>query len=42
MTFLMAGVSGVYKIFPISKGFKALQIILESGLDSRFFISSLQ
>lgn len=42
MILRVAGVSGVYKIFPMSRGFSALQIIREMGLDSRFFIMLLQ
>lgn len=38
----VAGVSGVYKIFPMSRGFSALQIIREIGLDSKFLIMLLQ
>lgn len=42
MILWVAGVSGVYKIFPMSSGFKALQIIREMGLDSKPFIKLLQ
>lgn len=38
----VAGVSGVYRILPMSRGFRALQIILEMGLDSRLRIMLLQ
>lgn len=42
MILCVAGVSGVYRIFPMSRGFRALQIILEMGLDSRLRIMLLQ
>lgn len=42
MILCVAGVSGVYRIFPMSSGFRALQIILEMGLDSRLRIMLLQ
>ncbi|TNN64376.1 hypothetical protein EYF80_025417 [Liparis tanakae] len=42
MILCVAGVSGVYRIFPMSRGFRALQIILEMGLDSRLRIILLQ
>lgn len=37
-----AGESGVKRIFPISKGFAALQAILVRGFDSRLWINALQ
>lgn len=37
-----AGESGVKRIFPITKGFAALQAILVRGFDSRLWISALQ
>lgn len=37
-----AGESGVKRIFPISRGFAALQAILDRGLDSRLWINALQ
>lgn len=42
MILCVAGVSGVYRIFPMSRGLRALQIILDMGLDSRFRIMLLQ
>ena len=42
MTLCVAGVSGVYRIFPISRGFRACQIILDIGLESMFFTRLLQ
>lgn len=38
----IAGESGVKRIFPISKGFAALQAILVRGFDSRLWINALQ
>ena len=38
----VAGESGVKRIFPISKGFAALQAILVRGFDSRLWINALQ
>lgn len=38
----VAGESGVKRIFPISKGFAALQAILVRGFDSRRWINALQ
>lgn len=37
-----AGESGVKRIFPINKGFAALQAILVRGFDSRLWINALQ
>lgn len=42
MILWVAGVSGVYKIFPMSNGFRALQIMREMGLDSKPVIRLLQ
>lgn len=42
MTLWVAGVWGVYRIFPISRGFRACQIILDIGLESMFFTRLLQ
>lgn len=42
MILCVAGVSGVYRIFPMRRGFRARQIILEMGLDSKLFIKLLQ
>lgn len=42
ITCLVAGVSGVYRIFPTSRGLRAFQIMRERGLDSKFFSKSLQ
>lgn len=42
MTCLVAGVSGVYRIFPTSRGLRAFHMMRESGLDSKLFITSLQ
>ena len=42
ITCLVAGVSGVYRIFPTSRGLRAFHMIRERGLDSKFFIKSLQ
>lgn len=39
---LVTGVSGVYRIFPTSRGLRAFHMMRERGLDSRFFIKSLQ
>ena len=38
----VAGESGVKRIFPINKGFAALQAILVRGFDSRLWINALQ
>lgn len=42
MTLWVAGVWGVYRIFPISRGFRACQIILDIGFESMFFTRLLQ
>lgn len=42
MILWVAGVWGVYRIFPISRGFRACQIILDMGLESMFFTRLLQ
>lgn len=42
MTCLVAGVSGVYRIFPTSRGLRAFHMMRERGLDSKLFITSLQ
>lgn len=42
MIFCVAGVTGVYRILPMSRGFRACQIILDTGLDSMFLIIALQ
>lgn len=42
MILWVAGLWGVYRIFPISRGFRACQIILDMGLESMFFIRLLQ
>lgn len=42
MTCLVAGVSGVYRIFPTSRGLRAFHMMRERGLDSKLFIISLQ
>lgn len=36
------GESGAKRIFPISRGFTALQAILVKGFDSKFWINALQ
>lgn len=36
------GESGATRIFPISRGFTALQAILVKGFDSKFWINALQ
>jgi len=40
--FLTAGESGVYRIFPITRGFTEFHTILVIGFDSRFCINALQ
>lgn len=42
MIFCVADVWGVYKIFPMSSGFSACQIILDIGLESIFWTRLLQ
>lgn len=46
LTFFMIsrteGESGAKRIFPISRGFTALQTILVKGFDSKFWINALQ
>lgn len=42
MTRWVAGVSGVYRIFPSSNGFRACQIIRDMGFKSMFFTRLLQ
>lgn len=42
ITCFVTGVSGVYRIFPTSRGLRAFHMMRERGLDSRFFIKSLQ
>lgn len=42
MILWVAGVWGVYRIFPISRGFRACQIILDIGLESMFLTRLLQ
>lgn len=46
LTFFMIsrteGESGAKRIFPISRGFTALQAILVKGFDSKFWINALQ
>lgn len=40
--FRTEGESGAKRIFPISRGFTALQAILVKGFDSKFWINALQ
>ena len=42
MTLWVAGVSGVYRIFPSSRGFRACQIIRDMGFRSMLFTRLLQ
>lgn len=42
MIFCVAGVWGVYRSFPNSRGFRACQIILDMGFESMFFTRLLQ
>ena len=42
MIFWVAGVCGVYRIFPISRGLTACHIILDMGLESMLLIRLLQ